>query len=251
VQLFNFTIGDGALFLDGKSVAPLAPLPLGIQAPQVHANLSRDTMDKVTDMEMLDTNWDLGTKFAHFDLQYEHSIVGTKELGKTWIQFDVLGAHLISCRKPRSYMLNKEGQRMVQVLINRHLDDQQLYIEDIQVVERKDRVQPFRMECGRLAIVQTQYNPLEWDYYGQFGTLTRSWHMLLWKTGHFFSRNGLVLIVLAVIFVAVTLVRRRLALLQKKSVVDDAEIALLAVEYEEAPPEYGDVVEHEDKDAKA
>jgi hypothetical protein len=248
--LFNFTIEDGALLLDGKSIAPLARLPLSIQAFQIHANFSRATMSKVTEMHMLDASWFLGTK-PRFDLQYEHSLVGTKEPGKTWVQFDVLGAHFTSCKKPRSYMLDKEGQKMVQVLISQHLDNQQLYIEDIQVVERKDRVQPYRMKCGRLASTQTQYNPLEWDYYGQFGTLTRSWHLLLWKTGHFISRNGLVLIVLAVIFGAVTLVRRRVARLQQRHVADGAEIALLVHAYEEGPPQYDDAAEYEGKDPKA
>ena len=251
MQLFNLTAGEGALLLNGQSIAPLAPLPLGIQAYQAHANLSRATVDKITEMHMLDSSWNLGTKFGRFDLQYEHSVVGTKAFGKTWIQFDVLGAHLTGCRKPRSYMLDKEGQKMVQVLVAQHPDHEQLFIEDIQVVERKDRLQPYRMDCGRLAILQTQYNPLEWDYYGQFGTMTRSWHLLLWKTGHFVSRNGLVLIIVAVVFGAVTLVRRRVDRLQQRSVVDDAEVALLAPEPDDVPPQYDQIADLEDKEGKA
>jgi hypothetical protein len=229
-------------------------VPLDIRAYQIHANFSHETMDQVVEMRMLDSSWNLGTKFAQFDLQYEHSIVGTADVGKIWYQFDVLGAHFTGVNQPRSHMLTDEAQKLVQMLVNQRVDGEQqlsISIEDVQVVERKDRVQPFRMKCGALAIQQTQFNPLEWDYYGQFGTLTRSWHLLLWKTGKFFDRNGLVLIVLAVVFGAVTLVRRRVARLQQRRVADDAETALLVQEDEEAPPLYDDVAEVEEKEVNS
>jgi hypothetical protein len=227
-------------------------MPLDITAFQTPANLSQNVMDKMTETQMLDRSFDLGTKFGRFDLQYEHTVIGTKEAGKIWIQFDIIGAH-ITGQNSGSYLLDKQGQKMVQVLLREQMDmdTKGLYIEDIQVVERKDRVQPLKMKCGRLAMVQTEFNPLEWDYYGQFGTLTRSWHLFLWKTSRFISRNGLVLIVLAIVAGAVTLVRRRVARQQKRVVVDDAEAALLAPEYEEAPPEYDDVPEVDEKNAKA
>ncbi|KAF2682976.1 hypothetical protein K458DRAFT_244056, partial [Lentithecium fluviatile CBS 122367] len=174
--LLNFTIEDGRLLLDGKSIAPLAPMPLDLTAFQTAANLSQSTMDKMTEMQMLDRSFNLGTKYGCFELQYEHSLVGTGQTGKTWVQFDITGAH-ITGRNPGSYMLDKEDQKMVQLLIREQVEPSDLYIENIQVVERKERVQPFRMECGNLALLRTEFNPLEWDYYGQFGTLTRSWHL--------------------------------------------------------------------------
>jgi hypothetical protein len=250
-KLFNFTVDDRALLLDGKSIAPLASLPLNITAFQTPANLSQNTMDKITETQMLDRSFDLGTKFKRFELQYRHTVVGTKQAGKVWIQFDIVGVHM-NGQNPGSYLLDKEGQKMVQVLLREQTDIGQLFIEDIQVIHGQDRTKPFMMKCGNLAMVQTEYNPMEWDYYGQFGTLSRSWHLLLWKTRHFVvSAKGFVIIIMAIVIGAVTLVKRRVARQQLKVIVNDAEAALLAPEYEEDPPEYGDVPDIDDKDAKA
>lgn len=255
-KLLNFTIDDSApaLLLNGKPIAPLGPMPLEITAFQTPANLSNEVMGKMTSEQMLDPSWRLGTKFARFRLQYEHTLVATRVPGRNWIQFDVTGVHMRSQRNPGSYALDKEGQKMVQVQLRENAGTEQLYIEDVEVVERKDRVKPFQMSCGKLAMLQTDFNPLEWDYYGKIGTWSRTWHLMLWRTAHFFEANGLVLIVVALICGVVTLVRRRMMRRQEKAnayMADDAEAALLVVECDDAPPEYDDVPEFEDDTEKS
>jgi hypothetical protein len=221
-------------------------MPVAIQAFQTPANLSKNTMEKIVKTEMLDESFVLGTKFAKFELQYEHSVVRTRERGQAWIQFDITAVHMRSSSNPGSYNLNLEGQKMVQLLLKEDEITGNVRIEDVQVVERKDRVMPFQMKCGRFAIFKSSFNPLEWDYYGQFGTSSRSWNMFLHGMRKFFMGPGLLLVIFTVIVGAVKLAKRSIAK-RREEKIEDAEIALLESECEDALPEYDDVPEFEDK----
>lgn len=204
-------------------------------------------MGKMTSMHMLDhETWSLGTKYGQFELQYEHSQLATEQPGDAWLQFDVLGIHERGSHNPGSYYLTQDGQRMVQVLLSRQIKDDKevLVIKNVEVIERKDRAQPIKMRCGKYAMIQTQYNPLEWDYYGKFGTLSRTWHRVTWGTLEFIERNGFVLIIAAILFGAVRLIRWRIRRSQEQAlaqVKDDAEAALLGPEDEDAPPDYANI----------
>ena len=84
-----------------------------------------------------------------------------------------------------------------------HEEKLHLSIKDIQVVERQARQQPILMACGKVAMVQTSYNPLEWDYYGKFGTWDRTMHKVLGEVGDFFDENGLYIILISIIAIVV------------------------------------------------
>lgn len=245
--LLNFTIdaAEPTLLLNGERIAPTPLLPLSISAFQTPANLSKEIMGKMARQQMLDSSWHPGTKYGTFELQYEHTILRTEE-GDEWIQFDVTDAHRRGLN-PGSAKLDKEGQKMVQVKLLRLSSGQDnppttLSIADIQVVEHKDRVQPMKMKCGKLSATRTKYNPTEWDYYGRFGSWTRSWHLVLWRSLDFFERTAPLLIIFSVILGVFGLVRWVKKRNQKRAVAlakDDAEATLLAPGYEDAP-EYDD-----------
>ncbi|KAJ4299445.1 hypothetical protein N0V90_004690 [Kalmusia sp. IMI 367209] len=244
-MLLNFTIDSTspALLLNGHPIAPLAPMPLFINAFQVNANLSLFHVDKMTSLHMMDKSWDLGVKYGLFELQYEHSIIGMREPGKSWIQFDITGIIYPSESREKNnhYELRAEGQKMVQILLRETAEPHELYMEDVQVVERKDRAQPYVMKCGRLAMAQTAFNPLEWDSYGKFGTWSRSFNLLLWNMGELFWNNLPLFVIMAILIPLVTLahwVVRRQQLRAATSDVDDAETGLLEEDYEDAPPTY-------------
>jgi hypothetical protein len=249
--LLNFTVDghESTLLLNGKVIAPAVRLPLDISAFQTPGNLTKETMSKMASQKMLDSSWRVGTKYGTFELQYEHTLLATNQPGEEWVQFDIIGAHRRGIN-PGSGVLDKDGQKMVQVLLRQDMSDNAptLSIKDIQVVERKDRVQPLKMKCGKLAIIKTVYDPREWDYYGQFGTFSRSWSVFVSKTLGFFWRSIPLLIIFAIIFSGFSIVRRvkkRNEERKLEAVKDDAEAgaALLAPEYDDAPPEYVDASE--------
>lgn len=208
-------------------------------------------MDNMTSMHMLDYDtWVLGTKYGSFELQYEHSLVGTRTFDRNWIQVDITAVHQRSVHNPGSAKLDKDGQRIVQVLLRQKIQGgkvlDKVYIEDIQVVERRDRVQPYKMNCGKFAIIKNEFNPLEWDYYGKFGTLERTWHRFFWGIGEFFDRNGLYVIIATIAFGMFSLVRWVKRRQQAKAIAQikvDAEVALLEPDFEDAPPQYFDIPE--------
>jgi hypothetical protein len=219
-------------------------MPLNIHALQVPANITAD------DMEPL---W-LGPTMSvvQLPLQYEHTVLRTQENGKIWVQFDVTGLPLSESNDPRFPFLTGElvkmtndEQKLVQVLLRNKTNE--LFIEDVQVVARRDRAQPYRMKCGRLAMVQTVFDPTEWDEYGKIGTESRLQNMIVDKISDVwsdvFQHNALVLPLALVLAFGIFMLRRWYARRQQERSVaeDDAEIALLACDYEDAPPAYADI----------
>jgi hypothetical protein len=250
-QLLNFTIDrhESSLLINGQVIAPAVRLPLDISAFQTPANLTKETMGKMISQKMLDSSWKVGTKYGTFELQYEHSLLATEQPGEEWVQFDITGAHRRGIN-PGSGTLDKEGQKMVQLLLRQDMSDSAptLSIKDIQVVDREARVQPFRMKCGKLAMIRTVYDPREWDYYGQFGTFSRSWSVFISKTLGFFWRSIPLLVIFSIVFSGYTIVRRVKKRNEERTLEaakDDAEAgaALLGLEYDDALPEHVDATE--------
>jgi hypothetical protein len=174
-------------------------------------------------------------------LQYEHTVLRTQEQGQQWIQFDVTGLPYDAINDPRypslpteAMPVDKEDQKLVQLRLQRNPETDELFIQDIQVVTRADRVQPYRMKCGRLAMAQTAYDPREWDKYGKYGTWERIQNRVMGEVGTWSLALSLALFVLAV---------RRWYQQRKQEVEDDAEFALLDTEYgyDDAPPAYSDI----------
>jgi hypothetical protein len=120
----------------------------------------------------------------------------------------------------------------------------------VQVVDRKDRAKPYLMPCGRLAMAQTAFNPLEWDDYGKIGTWSRFFNWLRSKTGDLFLDNLLFLPIVAVVVPALILLRWMASKkLQEAAPLaeDDAEAALLDGEHADDAPEYEAVAADEKK----
>jgi hypothetical protein len=227
-------------------------MPLHIHAFQVNANFSEMHMRKAIDLQMMDESWNLGTKYGEFELQYEHTVVGTRDPGKSWVQFDITGIlypYAIYSQDPKGYYeLQAEGQKLVQILLRETAEPHELFIEDMQVVDRKDRAKPYTMPCGRLAMAQTAFNPLEWDDYGKIGTWSRSFNLLWSKTGDLFWNNLIFLPILVVVVPALILLRWMASRkLQEAALLaeDDAEAALLAGEHADDAPEYESVDDDE------
>lgn len=196
-------------------------------------------------MHMLDDSWTVGTKYGSFDLQYEHAVVATHVRGRNWVQFDVLGIHMMHGHNQGKYFLDKQGQRMVQVLLREEPDSRALHIEEVQVVEREGKAKPFKMQCGKYAIVKTQYNPLEWDFYGKLGTVSRVWHLLAWKLHEYIMQIGFASILV------VGFIRWRFYQAQKRELAADRaweadlEAAALVYDYEDSPPDYDEATQHD------
>lgn len=256
--LLNLTIDatERCLLLNDNSVAPLAPMPLYMEAYQTPANLSTATMANITSMHMLDHSWHISPKYGRFDLQYEHALVGTRQPGISWIQLDVTGIHILAGPNKGMAPLASEQQQMVQVMVRRQMNSGLLSIEDVQVVLRKDRAMPFKMPCGRLAIRQTLFDPSEWDYYGQFGSASRVLHLVTWNAASWFHVQGLahmflfgVLVLLAHRIVAWR--RDRAAARDNETTHEEAGMGLLAPEHEDTLPEYDSVPMLENKEAKS
>ncbi|OAG11580.1 uncharacterized protein CC84DRAFT_1080633 [Paraphaeosphaeria sporulosa] len=254
--LLNFTIdaSTAALLLNGQPVAALAPMPLHIHAFQVNANFTEMHMRKAIDLQMMDKSWNLGTKYGKFELQYEHTVVATREPGKSWIQFDVTGIlypYAMHKHDPKGYYELQAGdQKLVQILLREKAEPHELSIEDVQLVDRKDRAKPYAMPCGRLAMAQTTFKPLEWDDYGKIGTWSR-WFNLLWdKTGELFLENLIYLPVVIVVVPALVLLRWMTRRQQQQQVAlpteNDAEAALVDSEHQDTTPE-AEYVDREEK----
>jgi hypothetical protein len=141
--------------------------------------------------------------------------------------------------------MTNDEQKLVQVLLRNETNE--LFIEDVQVVARRDRAQPYRMKCGRLAMVQTVFDPTEWDKYGKIGTESRLQNMIVDKISDVwsddFQHNALVLPLALVLAFGIFMLRRWYVRRQQERSVaeDDAEIALLNGDYEDAPPAYADI----------
>ncbi|KAF2832456.1 hypothetical protein CC86DRAFT_442690 [Ophiobolus disseminans] len=235
-----------ALLLNGRRILPLDPMPLNINAWQVPANITTDDM---TLLWLGPTAWGV-----QLPLQYEHTVLRTQESGAIWIQFDVTGLPLSKTNDPRfPYLavqpihLEGEDRKLVQLLLRQQNETSGMFIEDVQVVARKERAQPFRMKCGRLAMVQTSFDPAKWDKYGKLGTSARLQSLVVSKTGDLWSdyvQSNMFVFSLTVLL-AMGMVMLRLKYWQRQLEEEesdvDSENALLSIGYEDAPPAYANI----------
>jgi hypothetical protein len=239
-QGLEFTIehvsdGSTILLLNGDNILPLDAKPPSINAPQLPTNITANNLKS--------NGYDILPWVMMLPLQYEHTVLRTQEQDQLWVQFDVTGLPLDQIQDPRypslvgePVALDKKEQKLVQLLLQQQSQTDELFIKDVQVVTRADRVQPYRMKCGRLAMVQTTYDPREWDKYGKYGTWIRMYNFVLGEIGMWplaLSFAGL--------FVLLSRRLRQQGRHQVTALEDDTEIALLAAEHEDAPPAYADI----------
>jgi hypothetical protein len=226
--------------VNARNILPLEPINPYFLTAQIAANV---TTDMIGDPGV-DTS-------IPIQPQYEHTVLRTQEYGQLWIQLDITGLVLRDVDDPtlgdRAVKLDKDGQKLVQLLLRQGKETDELSIEDIQVVTRAERVQPYRMKCGRLAMVQTFYDPMEWDSYGQYGTWERVLNLVTGKVGDFWADNvqhsSFVLPLAVFLTFGVVMLRRWYQKRQqeKNLSTDDAETALLGSYYADAPPAYTDI----------
>ncbi|UPX20028.1 uncharacterized protein EKO05_0010274 [Ascochyta rabiei] len=233
------------LHINGFPVLPLGAMPLYINAHQVAANLTQETMNNMVRERLLDPDFGWQTKYHKFPLQYEHVLLRTETPGQWWMQFDVTGLQYGADGEPVHF---GENHKLVQILV-KHVkstedSDEKLSIEDIQVVETAQRVQAIRMKCGKLAMVKTLFDPNEWDEYGKLGSWSREWNMVFGKIGQYWEdhiqHNALLmpvalLLAFFIFFVRVWYQKRQ----QEKTM--DAEYALLESAHDDLPPAYSDI----------
>lgn len=216
-------------------------MPLNINALQVPTDLQQSL---VTDLFKEDLNPN-PPFLMRLPLQYEHSLLHAEEGKQPWIQFDVKGLAFGETVAP--VKLDQNGQKMVQILLGNHENSTSLFIKDVQVVERKDRTQPFRMKCGKLSILQTLYDPNEWDEFGKLGTWSRTWSLVISRIEIAWSdnlQNNLILIPLALVLAFSVVMARRWYHQRhqgRNMSEEEVEIALLASYYDDAPPEYANI----------
>lgn len=234
------------LLLNRREVLPLEINALAIAAMQVPSNISLDDMQHL--------GYGPPTDGVQMPLEYEHTTLRTHEGGQTTLQFDVTGLAIGNMRFEPSLpsgldvepvKLDKNGQKLVQILLRQDRNTKELSIEDIQVVAREDRARPFRMKCGKLAMAQTTYDPREWDNYGKLGTWSRTWSYSLEQASQFWfvKMQSAVLLPLALLIVVGAIMLRRWQQRQeeKYALEDDAESALLGSGYDDEPPAYADI----------
>lgn len=216
-------------------------MPLSINALQVPSNLEQSLMTELLDGD-LNSPWPF---LMRFPLQYEHSLLHTKEGNQWWLQFDVEGLPFGETIQP--VKMSNDRQHMVQILLGKQENSTGLLIQDVQVIERKDRAVPFRMKCGNLAVVQTSYDPNEWDKFGKLGTWSRTWTLISSKIEGAWSDNlqsNLIMIPLAIMLAFCVVMGRRWYHQRHEENTaeeDGVEIALLRSYYEDAPPEYANI----------
>lgn len=233
--MFNLDESSSALLLDDHRIFPLDPMPLHIGAMQVPNDLDKDAL-----------GWPMVQGFKsdmpgrmRFPLQYEHSIFRAEGPGSLWLQFNVTGLAFGEDAEP--FQL---GQKVVQVLLHAQSNDDEhkLSIGDIQIVEAKDMAQAPRMECGRLAMMKTAFDPTEWDEYGKFGTWSRTWNLIIGRLGDYWSDhledNMLMLPLVVMLAVSIVMASRLYHSRQQDGKDSDAETALLG---RYAPPPYADI----------
>jgi hypothetical protein len=235
---------EPALLLNGRSVLPLEQMPLDINAFQVPANISKDDLVGFRPGSTF-------TRGVQVPLQYEHAVLRTHGAGTWWVQFDVTGLPLdeindpsVVCGGSRQPMaLDKEAQKLVQILVRQTKGTQEMVIEQVQTVLREDRAQPLRMKCGNLAIAKTKYDPNEWDEYGKLGSWSRYQTMVagIWAD---LENSPLTLLLALVLAFGIVAIRRwrMQGHRANASAQDDAETALLmATEYGDALPAYANI----------
>ncbi|KAH6870118.1 hypothetical protein BKA58DRAFT_171611 [Alternaria rosae] len=234
--LLEFVLDEfnDALLLNGQRIFPLDPMPLDINAKQAITEVEQDETESGSE--------DVANPNRHsrilFPLQYEHTIFRADKPELWWLQFNVTGLPWGETADPI-----KLGQKAVQILIRREYDVNLiggyiLSIEDVQIVSTKDKAQPPRMKCGKLAMVQTTFDPREWDEYGKLGTMSRAWNAFVGRIR--VGKDALLLPLLALLAVSLVIARRLFIQRQqeKAGTVSEAETALLG---RDAPPPYADI----------
>lgn len=231
--------------LNGAQVLPLDPMPLYINAFQVAANLTQETMDSIIHERMLDADFAWQTMYHQFPLQYEHTLLKTDTPGQWWMQFDVKGLQYGKDGEPLEF---DPEHKLVQVLVKQvKLEDdagESLFIEDVQVVDQSQRAQPIRMKCGKLAMVKTTFDPNEWDEYGKLGSWSRIWNKIFGKIGQYWLdhiQHNALLLPLALLLAFVVFFTRVWHQKRQQGKTMDAEYALVESSYDELPPAYSDI----------
>ena len=242
--MLDIAESNNALLLNKKRIFPIDTMPLYINAMQVPTDIEQDEVDL-----QAERGFEPAPGKMVFPLQYEYTIFRA-EVGKgLWLQFNVTGLPWAEQAAPF-----KLGQKVVQVLLHesnngQEVEDQTgdgyaLSIADVQVVEAKDRIQPPRMKCGRLAMIQTTFDPNEWDDYGKFGTWARTWNLVVGKLGDFWTghlEDNILLLPLTLLLAVSIVLARRIYQSRQQENADrdsDAETALLG---SDAPPPYADI----------
>lgn len=215
-------------------------MPPNIQAFQVPADITQEEMDDL---------WREDSEYGvQMPLQYEHTVIRTQENGQLTVQFDVTSLPLDAMSDPRFYpsfvgephKMDGEQQKLVELRLHRVPNTGELLIEDVSIVARANRTQPYRMKCGRLAMTRTTYDPREWDAYGKFGTFQRIWNVFVSQFVMDFG-NGLSAFTLCVFCIFMARFCRQRIIQKIEPEEDDAEIALLGAGYADAPLAYADI----------
>jgi hypothetical protein len=245
-QMLEFDIDDPgtALLLDGQRIFPLDPMPLHLNAISIPTDITHDDIERGSYSSL--------PKRMTYPLQYVHTVFRARKNGFVWVQFNVTGLPFGETTEPVPM-----GQKVVQILLReRHHREEvdngkiesstKLSIVDINIVDAKMRVQPPRMECGKLAMVQTTFDPNDWDDYGRLGTWSRTWNIFLEKLGQFWVEkledNALLLPLILLLAICVVMARRLYQLRQQESLCrEDAETALLGRDDDDTSPPYADI----------
>jgi len=231
---FVLTEFNDALLLNDQRIFPLDPMPLNINAKQV----TNEVEQEETDADSEDASNPNKHSRIMFPLQYEHTIFRADEPELWWLQFNVTGLPWGETAEPI-----KLGQKSVQILVRKEHDENMegghiLSIEEVLVVSAKGKMPPPRMKCGKLAMMQTTFDPREWDEYGRFGTLSRAWNAFVGRIQ--VGKDALLLPLFALLAASLVMARRLfLQRQQEKPGTDsEAETALLG---RDAPPPYADI----------
>lgn len=224
---------DSTLSLNGRRIVPLDPMPLEITTWQVPANLTTDAQDRLLASPPADA--------IPLSIAFEHTILRTEEGAERMIQFDITSLLLVDDKR-ESMKLNGQGQKLVQIQLQMNKDTREVSIRDLQVVEREHRAQPFTLKCGRLAMAKTQFDPSDWDAYGEIG----SWSRLFSRTFSFLDlqQNPLLLPIALILGLVGIMVRRWLQRGERDirfADDDEANVALLDIDFEDLPPAYANI----------
>jgi hypothetical protein len=226
---------EPTLLLNGRAIQPLEELTPFIQALQIPANMSAEEMDELHNVA--------SPYGVQMPLQYEHTVLRTQEHGQLTVQFEVTGLPLDEMSDPRfypdfvgePYKMDSEKQKLVQLRLHHSKDTGELLIEDVSVIPQAARDQPYRMKCGRLDMVKTTYDPREWDTYGKYWTWGRLYNMFTSETNFLWGTFAVCCMVL------IKCLYQWWRCREGKTNEEDAEIALLSSNREDAPPAYADV----------
>jgi hypothetical protein len=245
---FDIDESESALLLDGQRIFPLDLMPLHLNAISIPTDITHDDMDE----QIGRGSYSSMPKRMTYPLQYQHTVFRARKNGFVWVQFNVTGLPFGETTEPVPM-----GQKVVQVLLReKHHREEvdngeiesstKLSIVDINIVDAKMRVQPHRMKCGKLAMVQTTFDPNDWDDYGRLGTWSRTWNILVEKLGQFWveklEANALLLPLIFLLAICVVMARRLYQLRQQERLCrEDAETALLGRDDDNTPPPYADI----------